>query len=81
MLLELRIDIRSCIKSRWSCIESLYFMVIVLLVTYLHLYYLRVDVVCLQWIRLGIKDMLRLIIYKFVLIYLYLLDLRSDSDR
>jgi hypothetical protein len=31
-----------------------------LLVTYLHLYYLRVDVVCLQWIRLGIKGMLRL---------------------
>ena len=81
MLLELSIDLRSSIKSRWSCIESLYFMVIVLLVTYLHLYYLRVDVVCLQWIRLGIKDMLRLIIYKFVLIYLYLLDLRSDSDR
>jgi len=25
--------------------------------------------------------MLRLVIYKFVLIYLYLLDLRSDSDR
>jgi len=31
-----------------------------LLVTYLHLYYLRVDVVCLQWIRLGGKDRLRL---------------------